>query len=115
MAKSILHRDPAFLFYPTDFMGFVMNLDDSETGQFIKLLCLQHIQGHFSENDLMNITGYEPSEKLLKKFELDEQGLYFNEWIEALIKKRVEYTKSRSNNRKTGYAKKKQKEIEDSC
>jgi hypothetical protein len=112
MSKSILHKDPAFLFYPTDFMGFVMNLDDAETGQFIKLLCLQHIQGHFSENDLMNITGYEPSERLLKKFELDAQGLFFNEWIDALIIKRKAYAESRRKNRK---GKKKKREIEDSC
>lgn len=97
--KHILKRDPAFLFYPTDFMGFVMTMNDTETGQFIKLLCLQHIQGHFTENDLMNIASYEPSEKLLSMFQTDEQGKYYNQWLDELIKQRKAFCESRRKNR----------------
>ena len=102
-----MSKDPAFLFYPTDFMGFVMNFDNEETGMFIKLLCLQHIQGHFTDSDLMRLTDNEPTERLLDKFKTDSQGKYYNEWLEELILKRREYTESRRRNRLVGLAKKK--------
>lgn len=101
-----MSKDPAFLFYPSDFIGMVINFDNEETGMFIKLLCLQFFQGHFTENDVMRITGYEPTERLLNKFRIDEQGNLYNEWLEELIIKRRKFTESRRRNRKDGHAKK---------
>jgi hypothetical protein len=107
-----MSKDPAFLFYPTDFMGMVMNFDNEETGMFIKLLCLQFFQGHYTEEDIMRITGYAPTERLFNKLTVDAQGYYFNEWLEERIIKRRKYAESRRKNRQ---GKKKKKEIEDSC
>ena len=35
-------KDPAFLFYSSDFLSGTMLMTDEEIGQYIKLLCLQH-------------------------------------------------------------------------
>lgn len=92
-------KDPAFLFYPTDFMALTMDLNDAEIGQFIKLLCLQHQTGHFSVDSFQLLTRDEASQRLMGKFVQDENGNIYNHWLEELIKKRKAYTDSRRKNR----------------
>lgn len=48
-------KDPAFLFYSSDFLSGTLLMSDEEIGQYIKLLCLQHQKGHLKEKDMMNI------------------------------------------------------------
>jgi uncharacterized protein YdaU (DUF1376 family) len=40
-----MNKDPAFLFYTSDFMTGTALMTDSETGLYIKLLCIQHQHG----------------------------------------------------------------------
>ena len=39
-------KDPAFLFYSSDFLSGTMLMNNEEIGIYIKLICLQHQQGH---------------------------------------------------------------------
>ena len=92
-------KDPAFLFYSSDFLSGTMLMTDEEIGQYIKLLCLQHQKGHLKENDMLNICKTY-NEDIFSKFIKDEEGNYYNERLEYESNKRKAYSESRRNNRK---------------
>lgn len=92
-------KDPAFLFYSSDFLSGTMLMSDEEVGQYIKLLCLQHQKGHLKEKDMLNICKRQ-SEEIFSKFKKDEEGNYYNERLENEIGRRKAYSESRRNNRK---------------
>ena len=92
-------KDPAFLFYSSDFLSGTMLMTDEEIGQYIKLLCLQHQNGHLKEKDMLNICKTY-NEDIFSKFKKDEEGNYYNERLEYEANKRKAYSESRRNNRK---------------
>ncbi len=92
-------KDPAFLFYSSDFLSGTMLMSDEQVGQYIKLLCLQHQKGHLKEKDMLNICkAYD--EDIFSKFKKDEQGNYYNQRLEDEVTRRKKYSESRRNNRK---------------
>lgn len=92
-------KDPAFLFYSSDFLSGTMLMTDEQIGQYIKLLCLQHQKGHLKEKDMLNICKtYD--EDIFSKFLKDEEGNYYNERLETEANKRKAYSESRRNNRR---------------
>ena len=90
-------KDPAFLFYSSDFLSGTMLMTDEELGKYIRLLCLQHQQGYLSKED---IESFNLSKRVLDKFKKDENGNYFNERLSIEITKRKAYSESRRQNRK---------------
>ena len=91
-------KDPAFLFYSSDFLSGTFLMSDEEIGQYIKLLCLQHQKGHLKEKDMMNICkSY--NENIFEKFEKDEEGNYYNKRLEEEVFRRKNYSESRRRNR----------------
>ena len=92
-------KDPAVLFYTSDFLSGTMLMRNDQVGKYIKLLCIQHQQGHLSEEDMLEICGtYD--ERIFSKFVKDENGLYYNVRMDIEANKRKKYIESRSNNRK---------------
>lgn len=94
-------KDPAVLFYTSDFLTGCVSLTMEERGQYITMLCLQHQQGHLSEKTI-SLTLGSVSVDVKKKFLVDENGLYFNERMDIEIEKRSLFTSSRANNGKKG-------------
>lgn len=92
-------KDPAFLFYSSDFLSGTMLMSDEEIGQYIKLLCLQHQKGHLKEKDMLSVCKTY-NEDIFSKFIKDEDGNYYNERLEYEINKRKAYSESRRNNRR---------------
>ena len=92
-------KDPAFLFYSSDFLSGTMLMTDEEIGQYIKLLCLQHQKGHLKEKDMLNICKTY-NEDIFSKFIKDADGNYYNERLEYEANKRKAYSESRRNKRK---------------
>jgi len=109
-------RDPAFLFYSSDFLTGCTGLTMEERGQYITLMCLQHQHGHLSKKTIWLSLGYdkvfknindfeikqEISEDVLAKFQIDENGNYYNERLEIEIVKRENFTDSRTRNGSKG-------------
>lgn len=92
------NKDPAFLFYPSDFLTGTMFLSNEQIGKYIKLLCLQHQKGPLSEKHMMQICEtYD--EDIFSKFQIDEEGRYYNERLLNETVKRRKYSESRSRNR----------------
>lgn len=92
-------KDPAFLFYSSDFLSGTMLMSDEEIGQYIKLLCLQHQKGHLKEKDMLSVCKTY-NEDIFSKFIKDEDGNYYNKRLEYEINKRKAYSESRRNNRR---------------
>ena len=96
-----MSKDPAFLFYSSDFLTGVLDLTMAERGQYITLLCLQHQKGRLSEKTIGLNLG-DVSKDVLAKFEVDEEGLYYNERLEAEIEKRSQHKEKQRENGKLG-------------
>lgn len=94
-------KDPAFLFYPNDYIGGTMGMTFEQKGAYIELLMLQFNRGHMT-TDMIGQTLGQTMDKiwpvLASKFEQDEQGRYYNQRLESEILKRKAYSQSRRNN-----------------
>ena len=92
-------KDPAFLFYSSDFLSGTLLMSDEDVGKYIRLLCLQHQKGHLKEKDMLSICKTF-NEEIFNKFVKDNEGNYYNERLEYESNKRKAYSESRRNNRK---------------
>lgn len=97
-------KDPAVLFYTSDFLASTLLWSDAEIGAYIKLLCLQHLQGGLEEADLLTITQDYP--RVRSKFLKEEDELYYNPRMKAESEKRKKFTESRRANGYKKYSKK---------
>jgi uncharacterized protein YdaU (DUF1376 family) len=94
-----MNKDPAFLFYSSDFLTGTMLMSNEQTGKYIRLLCLQHQKGgRLTHKDMIGICGT-CDEDIFDKFEVDEAGLYYNVRLDAEMRRRSAYSESRRQNR----------------
>jgi LPS O-antigen subunit length determinant protein (WzzB/FepE family) len=96
-------KDPAFLFYPGDWLGGTMTFSRAHKGAYMDLLMCQFNQGHMALQDIQIILGEKDyvdmwENKLKAKFTLDLEGKYYNEKLENETVKRKKYTDSRRKN-----------------
>jgi hypothetical protein len=107
-----MSKDPAILFYTSDFLTGTLTMTDAQKGKYITLLCLQHQQGFLTDNDMKNICKtYD--EKIYMKFTKDQMGYYYNERMRFESDRRKKYSESRSKNRNTSKTYVKHMENED--
>jgi hypothetical protein len=102
-------KDPAVLFYTKDFLTGTAFFSDAERGQYIRLLCEQHQNGHIPENHMVSVC-FSLASPVVKKFIIDSDGNYYNERMEEEIIKRMQFTESRRLNGLNGGRPKKEKE-----
>ncbi len=91
-------KDPAFLFYSADFQIGTEDMTDEQVGKYIRLMCRQHLKGHISKEHMTKICKTYDKE-IYEKFNIDENGFYFNSRLETEIEKRKKYSESRAKNR----------------
>ena len=104
-------RDPAFLFYPADFLIGTMDMTDEEVGIYTRLLCRQHQKGNIAPDAKINgRLMSDLSTEILSKFRKDNQGNYYNKRLKAEIDKRKKYSESRKRNGSKGGRPKKHKD-----
>ena len=92
-----MSKDPAFLFYPNDYIGGTMGMTFEEKGAYVELLMLQFNRGHMTSQMIAQTVG-QVWVKLQDKFKIDKNGLYYNERLDLEIEKRKSFIKSRFNN-----------------
>ena len=95
-------KDPAVLFYTSDFLSATQGLTMAEIGQLIKLICVQHQTGHLTKKSIKLSVGT-VSRDVLGFFELDENGLYYNKRLDDEVIRRAKYSESRQRNAKKRY------------
>lgn len=93
-------KDPAFLFYPNDWLGGTLGMSYEEKGAYMEVLMMQFSVGHMTEDMIGRMIG-QLWGRIKHKFSLDTEGRYYNERLEAEQLKRKSYVQSRFNN-KTG-------------
>ena len=96
-------KDPAVLFYTADFLADTTLWSYEELGRYIKLLCMQHLNGGISDTDFNAVA--EGCKRIVEKFHLSEDGLYRNKRMQEETEKRKNYSISRGNNRRNGLKK----------
>jgi hypothetical protein len=90
-------KDPAMLFYTSDFLTGVTLLNMKERGQYITLLCLQQQLGHMTLKQMQTAVG-KMSEAVMAKFIQDEEGLYYNRRADIEINKRKAHSEKQREN-----------------
>jgi len=90
-------KDPAFLFYPGDWLGGTMGMTFEEKGAYLELLMLQFNRGHMTSHMIGQTVG-QLWDKLQDKFEQDTNGMWFNERLDVEKTRRKTFTESRKNN-----------------
>lgn len=90
-------KDPAFLFYPNDYIGGTMGMTFEEKGAYMELLMMQFNRGHMTTHMIGQTVG-QIWDKIQDKFIQDKEGLWYNKRLEEEKNKRKEFTNSRRNN-----------------
>jgi hypothetical protein len=96
-----MSKDPAFLFYSSDWITGTMTMSFEDRGKYITLLCLLHQQGRMNEETIRFLVG-SVSDKLKTKFDIDAEGMWYNSRLDAEIQKRAQFAESRRSNGKLG-------------
>ena len=95
-------KDPAFLFYPGDWLGGTMLLTRHQKGCYMDLLMAQFNSGPLSLDQIKLVLGQDQAlwTVLQDKFKKDNSGRFFNQKLATEIEKRKSYVESRSTNKK---------------
>ena len=94
-----MSKDPAFLFYPNDWLGGTLGMTFEEKGAYIEILMMQFNRGHMKESMIIQVIGSN-WDCIKSKFIQDELGLWYNVRLESEQIKRKAYSESRRNNKK---------------
>jgi uncharacterized protein YdaU (DUF1376 family) len=92
-----MSKDPAFLFYPNDYLGGTMGMTFEEKGAYMDLLMLQFNRGHMTEHMIGHTVG-QLWKNIKDKFTQDSTGLWYNVRLDEEKSKRMAFTQSRRNN-----------------
>lgn len=76
-------------------------MDFEDRGKYITILCQMHQEGRLDEKTICFLVG-SVSVKLKSKFQIDKDGLWYNERLEFEKEKRAAYSESRRKNGKKG-------------
>jgi len=90
-------KDPAVLFYTSDFISGTLTMTYEQKGKYIILLCLQHQNGTLTEKDMLNICGTYDKD-IFDKF-INDGDDYYNQRMKDESDRRKAYSESRSKNR----------------
>jgi uncharacterized protein YdaU (DUF1376 family) len=90
-------KDPAFLFYPNDWIGGTMGMTFEEKGAYMELLMLQFNRGHMTSHMIGQTVG-QLWDKIQDKFIQDKNGRWYNVRLEQEQIRRKSFTASRYNN-----------------
>lgn len=94
-----MSKDPAVLFYTSDFLSGTSFFTDEQVGQYIRLLCQQHQLWSIPENHMIFICKSLDS-PVVKKFTKDDSGNYYQHRMRKEAVKRANFCNSRGNNKK---------------
>ena len=94
-------KDPAFLFYPGDYVSGTMHLDLECKGAYVDLLMLQFQKDHMSLHMIKHMLGhkFEHIWPLIRDKFKEDNGNFWNERLRLEKEKRVKFTESRRSNR----------------
>lgn len=93
-----MSKDPALLLYTADCLTHMADLTLEERGQYITMACLQHQKGPLSPKLLLLQLGKKPSQDVLQKFTVNNNGDCFLEWVEVERNRRKSHSNKQRQN-----------------
>lgn len=96
-------KDPAFLFYPGDWLGGTMGMTFEEKGAYLELLLYQFNNGKFNKaqaKQVLSICSASVFDKVLQKFDTDGT-VYWKQKLSDEVDRRKKFSESRRNNAKS--------------
>lgn len=101
-----MKSSPAFQFYVRDFLVSTALLTPSDVGCLIRLLCYQWDMGSLPDSveKITLLAGARPSDEVLDKFPVCDDGMLRNQRLESVRDTQISYRNSRAKNAK-GHAK----------
>lgn len=90
-------KDPAFLFYPGDWLGGTLGMSFEEKGAYLELLVLQWNCHRITNDAAKRLVGEELWHRISHKFSADGNG-FFNERLETEKIKRRKHSEKQSDN-----------------
>lgn len=94
-------KDPAVLFYTSDFLSSTFTMSDEQVGRYIRLLCIQHQKGKLTDKDFKSILTDEDID-VFEKFIKEADGFYYNQRMKDETIRRKNFTESRKHNGSKG-------------
>jgi len=91
-------KDPAVLFYTSDFLTGTLFMTDSQVGQYIRLLCLQHQHGHLTKDQIIHVCHGNADALIFEKFEPTADGKYHNKRLHEEALKRKKFCEHQREN-----------------
>lgn len=91
-------KDPAFLFYSSDFLTGTMFMNNEQVGIYIRLLCAQHQHGGII--DKISFNSLVGDNLLIRNKFIETESGFYNDRLKNECDKRSEFCKSRNNNKK---------------
>ena len=88
------NKDPAVLFFTSDFLSSTFLWSYEDVGKYIRLLCLQHQQKGLTESDLDAIC--QGSDRVREKFQRGDDGKFYNLRMQMEIERRENYLMSQT-------------------
>lgn len=99
-------KDPAFLFYPSDFLTGTMFMSNEQIGIYIRLLCSQHQHGGIIDKDSFNaLVG---NNSLIKNKFVEVETGFYNERLTTEMEKRNKKSNNMSEVAKDVWKKRKE-------
>lgn len=95
-------KDPAFLFYPNDYMGGTLGMTLEEKGAYVDLFVLQFNKGKFSEEEAKRVIPEKIWNQIKFKFD-EENGLFFQKRLQQEIEKRKKHSERQRDNIRNRY------------
>lgn len=91
-------KDPAFLFYSSDFLSQTILMEDADIGKYIKIICVLHQRSQLTEPELEKITNGIPSPAILEKLDYDDERGYYSTWLDDIVEKRRKHSEKQREN-----------------
>lgn len=91
-----MSKDPAVLFYTSDFLTGTILMNYEQKGKYITLLCIQHQHGIIDKNSFDLIVG---NDIMIKSKFLENTNGFYNQRMLEEANKRKSYCESRSLNK----------------
>lgn len=89
-------KDPAVLFYTSDFLSGTFTMTNEQVGKYIRLLCLQHQKGKLTEKDMLSICSAYDDEIYCKFEKIGDE--YVNIRLKNESERRKKFSESRRSN-----------------
>lgn len=94
-------KDPAFLFYPGDYISGTMHLDFECKGAYVDLLMMQFQKNHMTLHMIRQVLGRKHDRiwPLISDKFMEKDGIYWNNRLKEEKEKRINFCKSRKDNK----------------